>query len=104
MLKSTNRIVGNALMAKDGKDGGLAAANGRIEDKVRVTLECFDFNGLRRETKVMTLAGLRQLLQQIKTRMSGTYDRVVHDIEKNGCTDMALDPKLTLWVSWASRA
>jgi len=78
------------------------AANGRIEDKVRVTMECFDFNGLRPVTKVMTLAALKQLLAQVKA--TATYDRIVSDLERAGAVDIAIDPRVTIQASWASRA
>ena len=70
------------------------AENGRIEDKVRVTMECFDFNGLRPVTKVMTLAALKQLLAQVKA--TATYDRIVSDLERAGAVDIAIDPRVTI--------
>lgn len=96
-VTSTNPTVANALSWRDG-----VATNGRIEDKVRVTMECFDFNGLRPVTKVMTLAALKQLLAQVKA--SATYDRIVSDLEKAGAVDIAIDPTITIQASWASRA
>ena len=95
-VNSSNRVVANAIAAR-------TARNGNIEDKVRVTMDCFDFNGLRKVTKVMTLAALKQLLAQTKAP-GATYERVTSDLERNGAADIAMDPNITLEASWASRA
>ena len=89
---STNTVVANAL----------AARNGRVEDKVRVTMACFDFSGLRKVTKVMTLAALKQLFAQ--TKVNTPYQSFMAQLEKNGATDTAVDPEITLEAEWASRA
>lgn len=104
-IQSRNAVVANALFARGGKMSEVAViTNGRMEDKVRVTMDCFDFSGLRKVTKVMTLAGLKRLLAQAKTEMSGSYDRVTHDLEKDGRVQMVMDPKIDLVIEWASRA
>lgn len=102
MLKSTNRIVNAAIEAQGGKDRESVAANGRVEDKVRVTMERFNFDGLRKDTKVMTLAGLKQLLAQ--TKSGAAYRDVLYHLEKSGATDIKADQTITIEVEWASRA
>ena len=92
---STNAVVQKAIESK-------SARNGRVEDKVRVTMDCFDFDGVRKVTKVMTLAGLKQLFQQVQahTRFEDFVDR----LNRVGTTDTIADKEVTIDVTWASRA